>query len=98
LDRRPCFQCAAMQAALPSGVFGPVDIPPWSRHRVLPAMGCFWQGAPDLVLARQSLVSFSAVSFVLIMALAIAPEMSGCCENFVEAVLGIICPFTSTGP
>ena len=68
-----------MQAALPSGVRGPVLRPPWSLHRVLPAIGCFWQGAPDLVLARQSLISFGSVSFVLIMALAAAPDMPVYC-------------------
>ena len=34
------------------------------------------EGLPDLVLARQSLISFGSVSFVLIMALAAASDMS----------------------
>ena len=59
---------------MPSGVRGPVDNPPCSRHLVLPVIGCSWQGAPDPVLARQSLVSFGSVLFVLVMALAAAPE------------------------
>ena len=49
--------------------------PPCNRHRVLPAIGRFWQGVPDLVLALQSLISFCAVSFVLIMALAPIAEV-----------------------
>ena len=53
---------------------------------------------PDLVLAKQSLISFCAVSFVLIMALAPTSEMLVYCYNSVEAILGIICSLNGTGP
>ncbi len=53
LDRRPCFVCAAAARALPSGVRGPVDLPPCSLHRFLPLMAGFLQGVPLRVLAPQ---------------------------------------------
>jgi hypothetical protein len=55
LDRRPCFVCAAAARALPSGVRGPVDLPPCNRHLVFPLSAAFWQGVPRRVLARQRL-------------------------------------------
>jgi len=51
LDRRPCFVCAAMTRALPSGVRGPVDLPPCSLQRFRSLMAGFWQGVPARVLA-----------------------------------------------
>lgn len=35
-DSNPCTVLAAAQRARPSGVLGPVDAPPWKRHRVFP--------------------------------------------------------------
>ena len=52
LDRRPCFVCAAMERALPSGVRGPVDLPPCILHLLrLVTMG-FWQRVPWRVFAK----------------------------------------------
>jgi hypothetical protein len=53
---------------------------------------------PDLVLARQSLVSFWVVSSVLSTALASTSEMLVYWYNFVEAIFGIICSLNGTGP
>ena len=53
LDRRPCFQCATTMRALPSAIRGPVERPPCSRHRVLPASGGFWHAVPRRVRAPQ---------------------------------------------
>ena len=36
----------------PSSVLGPVDTPPWSLHRPLPAIAAFWQEEPRRVFAR----------------------------------------------
>ena len=55
LERRPCFQCAAIDRALPSGVRGPVLLPPCNLQRVRPRMAGFWQGVPLRVLARHRL-------------------------------------------
>ena len=52
LDRRPCFVCAAMDLALPSGVRGPVLLPPCNLQRVRPPMAGFWQSVPRRVLAK----------------------------------------------
>ena len=98
LDRRSCFQCATTQVALPSGVRGPELSLPCSRHLVLPEIGCFWQSPPDLVLAGQSLVSFCAVSFVLIMALAFASGLSVYSWTFVNANQLKTCVRAGTGP
>ena len=77
-----------MQAAFPSSVFGPVESPPCSRHRVLPAIGCFWHGALDLVFARQSFAGFCLVLFVLIMALVRAVEFGVSPQELVRILLG----------
>ena len=98
LDRRSCFQCATTQVALPSGVRGPELSLPCSRHLVLLSIGCFWQSPPDLVLARQSLVSFCAVSFVLIIALAFAPSLSVYAWAFVSANQLKTCVRVGKGP
>ena len=52
LDRRPCFVCAAMERALPSGVRGPVDLPPCNLHLLRLVTTGFWQRVPWRVLAR----------------------------------------------
>ena len=52
LDRRPCFACAAIVRALPSGVRGPVDLPPCILHLFGPRMAGFLQSAPRRVLAK----------------------------------------------
>lgn len=49
LDRRPCFVCAAMTRALPSGVRGPVDLPPCSLQRLRSLMAGFWHAPPARV-------------------------------------------------
>ena len=51
LDRRPCFVCAAMERALPSGVRGPVLLPPCSAQRLRPPMAGFWHAPPARVFA-----------------------------------------------
>ena len=53
LDRRPCFVCAAIDRALPSGVFGPRLNPPCSLQRARFLMAGFLQAVPWRVLARQ---------------------------------------------
>ncbi|MEC9206645.1 MAG: hypothetical protein VYE62_01645, partial [Pseudomonadota bacterium] len=65
---------------------------------VLPAIGCFWQGAPDLVLARQSLVSFCLILFVLIMVLAAAPSRTVQPWALVKANCLKTCVRAATGP
>ena len=50
---RPCLRCSARNLARPSGVRAPVDRPPWSRHRCLPAIAGFLQDAALRVLAPQ---------------------------------------------
>ena len=52
LDRRPCFVCAAIERALPSGVRGPVDLPPCIRHLFRSVTTGFRQGVPWRVLAK----------------------------------------------
>jgi len=52
LDRRPCFVCAAIDRALPSGVRGPVEQPPCNRHLFRPLSAAFWQGVLRRVLVR----------------------------------------------
>ena len=52
LDRRPCLVCAAIVRALPSGVLGPVLLPPCNLQRVRPPMAGFWQSVPRRVLAK----------------------------------------------
>ena len=52
LDRRPCLVCAAMDRALPSGVRGPVLLPPCILHLFGPRMAGFWQGVPRRVFAK----------------------------------------------
>ena len=65
LDRRPCFVCAAMERALPSGVRGPVLLPPCSRQRDRPFSAGFWQGLPFRFLAKQRLPGQSGPKRVL---------------------------------
>jgi hypothetical protein len=51
---RNAFQrrrCAAVMRARPAFVLGPVDSPPWNRHRRLPGTTLMMHGAPALVLA-----------------------------------------------
>ena len=83
---------------MPFSVFGPVDNPPCNRHLVLPAIECFWQGAPDLVLARQSLILFCSVSFVLVMALAAATEVVELFFEPLNAVFSMSGNDDGTGP
>ena len=52
LDRCPCFVCAAMERALPSGVRGPVDLPPCILHLLRLVTTGFWQGVPWRVFAK----------------------------------------------
>ena len=51
MDRRPCFVLAAMTRAFPSGVLGPVLLPPCSWHRVLFLRAGLRQTDPRRVLA-----------------------------------------------
>ena len=51
LDRRPCFVCAAMERALPSGVRGPVDLQPCNLQRLRSLMAGFWHAPPVRVFA-----------------------------------------------
>lgn len=43
---RYCLRFASARV-MPSGVRGPVDRPPWNRHRLLPGSGRAWQGCPS---------------------------------------------------
>ena len=45
LDRLPCLVCAAMDLALPSGVRGPVDLPPCNLQRLRSLLAGFWHAA-----------------------------------------------------
>lgn len=47
------FRCASAICFRPSSVFGPVDIPPWSRQRFLPGSDFALHGVPFRVLAPQ---------------------------------------------
>ena len=49
---RPCFVCAAIVRALPSGVRGPMLLPPCNLQRFRPPMAGFWQSVPRRVLAK----------------------------------------------
>ena len=51
MDRRPCFVLAAITRAFPSGVLGPVLLPPCSWHRVLFLRAGLRQAVPRRVLA-----------------------------------------------
>jgi hypothetical protein len=54
LRDRNSFQrrrCASAIRARPAFVLGPVDSPPWNRHRRLPGTTLMMHGAPALVLA-----------------------------------------------
>src|SRR6516164_9832598 len=44
--------CASAIRALPSAVLGPVDKPPWNRHRRFPGTTLMMHGAPARVLAQ----------------------------------------------
>ena len=55
--RRPATM-AATTRALPSGVFGPVDMPPWNLHRVLPRTAQLRQivrSSPPATIRRASI-------------------------------------------
>jgi|GEM_PF-3713363 len=43
--------CASATRSLPSGVLGPVLMPPWNLHRHLPSSALHWHGVPFRVLA-----------------------------------------------
>ena len=47
------LRCASAIRARPSGVFGPVLLPPWNRHRRLPGSTRILQTSPLRVLAPQ---------------------------------------------
>ena len=53
LRRRPCFVCAAIVRALPSGVRGSVEQPPCNWHLLRPLSAAFWQGVLRRVLASK---------------------------------------------
>jgi hypothetical protein len=45
-------RCASAIRALPSTVLGPVDSPPWNRHRLFPGTALMMHGAPALIVAQ----------------------------------------------
>lgn len=55
---------AAKARFFPSGVFGPVLIPPWNLHLLPRNSSLHWQGTPSLFLAPQILRSFLRPFFI----------------------------------